>query len=231
MTMATNVSMGTINDILIRQENNIVLVLAVSLEGFHTMYANHGTPFKSEEIKDHWSQYGKEAANRGTWMHYLVELWLNRCPVSLASPEMQLFEAFVRELQELRAYRTEWQIFGEQEFLAGSIDFVASDVDGNLVLFDWKRTKDLGSKYENRFGEIMFSPLQHISDCCGQHYRLQLNCYRYLLQKYYGVIVSQMYVVGLNPDNGAKAYVDNVPVMESETEALMAWQRQQVHSM
>jgi len=33
-------------------------------------------------------------------------------------------------------------IFGEEERLAGSIDFVATDGAGKLHLFDWKRSKD-----------------------------------------------------------------------------------------
>ena len=40
-------------------------------------------------------------------------------------------------------FRTEWAIFSDAECLAGSIDFVARQQDGRLVLFDWKRSKGL----------------------------------------------------------------------------------------
>ena len=51
----------------------------------------------------------------------------------------------------LSAFRTEWTIYEESEQLAGSIDFVAMDGEGHLVLFDWKRSKDLRTKYCNKF--------------------------------------------------------------------------------
>jgi hypothetical protein len=47
----------------------------------------------------------------------------------------------------LTSYRTEWTIFAEPEWLAGSIDFVAKAPDGRLVIFDWKRSKELPRPY------------------------------------------------------------------------------------
>ena len=186
-----------------------------------------GTPFSSTEIKLKWSSGGQEAANRGTWMHFTCELWLNRCPTPMCSTEMDLFMKFVQSLGGLRAYRTEWEIFGDQEWLAGSIDFVAeSVVDGSLVVVDWKRTKQLREKFDTRFNEHMLPPLTHLADCCGQHYRLQLNCYKYLLEKYYGRRVSTMLIVGLHPDVGSEPFIDHVSPMPSETEVLMSHQRE-----
>lgn len=51
-------------------------------------------------------------------------------------------ESKVQQLRGLRAFRTEWMIYAEQERLAGSIDFVAIDDKGELHLFDWKRSKE-----------------------------------------------------------------------------------------
>ena len=185
-----------------------------------------GVPLSPTEIKLKWSSGGQEAANRGTWMHFTCELWLNRCPTPMCSTEMELFMKFVQSLGGLRAYRTEWEIFGAQEWLAGSIDFVAeSVVDGSLVVVDWKRTKQLRHKFATRFGEQMLPPLTHIANCCGQLYRLQLNCYKYLLEKYYGRRVSSMLIVGLHRDVGSAPFVDCVPPMPSETEVLMSHQR------
>jgi len=108
--------------------------------------------------------------------------------------------------------------------LAGSIDFVAEDTNGNLVLFDWKRTKGLPDKYDNSY-KRMLPPLQHIRDCSGWHYRLQLSCYRYLLEKYYDRTVSGMFVVCTHPEHADCAFVDTVPVLQHETELLMQDQR------
>ena len=176
------------------------------------------------EIKAMWQAMGKEAANRGTWMHLQFEFWLNGAEVTEETAEMRMFFKFLRSLNGLTAYRTEWAIYGEEERLAGTIDFVAKDSNGRLVLFDWKRTKQITQRYFKSYHQ-MHEPLEHIADCVGLHYRLQLNCYKYLLQKYYGFEVSDLYVVCTHPDNGDKPFVDLVPVMLLETEALMNIQK------
>jgi hypothetical protein len=101
--------------------------------------------------------------------------------VDESTAETRMFLRFVGSLSGLTAYRTEWAIFGEQEWLAGSIDFVAETALGRLVLFDWKRSRNLRAKYTNRWRR-MKTPLAHLADCAGAHYRLELNCYRYTLE-------------------------------------------------
>ena len=179
------------------------------------------------EIKDMWEANRKEAANRGTWMHLQFELWLNCAEVPEDTAEMRMFLKVMRSLKGMSAFRTEWAIYGDEERLAGTIDFVAKDPWGRLVLFDWKRTKQIAGKYSNVYRR-MLEPLEHIEDCAGSHYRLQLNCYKYLLQKYYGFEVSALFVVCTHPDNGDSAFVDRVPVMLVETEALMNTQKRRV---
>ena len=74
----------------------------------------------------------------------------------------------------------------EEERLAGSIDFVAQAADGTFLIIDWKWSKNLQSKFSNDF-QRMKSPLSHLDDCAGNHYSLQLNVYKYLLEKYCSV--------------------------------------------
>ncbi|CAJ1399189.1 unnamed protein product [Effrenium voratum] len=125
-----------------------------------------------EEIKVHWRENGETAAAAGTWVHLLCECVLNGGTVTGVSEEMRSFNAFLRSTQPLIAYRTEWCIWASAEKIAGSIDFVAQDAQGDLVLFDWKRTKGLPDKFENRFA-CMKPPLGHLPDATGVKYRLQ----------------------------------------------------------
>ncbi len=94
------------------------------------------------QIEAKWEDNRVRAAGAGTWMHWCFEAWINRVPIPEDSQEFQLFRAFTHTLGGLTAFRTEWTIYGDEEWLAGSIDFVAEDSDGTLVLFDWKRSKD-----------------------------------------------------------------------------------------
>ena len=148
----------------------------------------------TREIKWKWDANRTEAANRGTWMHYQMERWINWAPACVESEEMAMLLKFTRQLGGLTAYRTEWAIFAEAERLAGSIDCVATDASGRLLIFDWKRSRDLRAKYSSPFN-VMLYPCEHLDDCQGNHYRLQLNCYKYMLEKYYGKVVSGTYVV------------------------------------
>ena len=136
---------------------------------------------------------------------------------------------FIATLKGLTAFRTEWMIFGEEERLAGSIDFVATDAAGELTLFDWKRSRGLQNKYPGHglchAIRQMLPPLEHLADCSGVHYRLQLNCYKYILQKYYGARVAKMLVVCTHPENLEGPFVDPVPDMQNDVERLMEHQR------
>ena len=71
----------------------------------------------------------------------------------------------------------------------------------------------------------MQEPFQSLDDCQGNHYKVQLNGYAYLLEKYYGLKVVGMYVVCTHPDNGTAAFVDRVPFMKAQVERMMEYQR------
>ncbi len=70
--------------------------------------------------------------------------------------------------------------------------------------------------------------LSHLDDCVGVHYWLQINAYRYIIEKYYSMSVAGMYVVCTHPDNEIDAFVDSVPRMARETEIMMEYQRARV---
>ena len=175
------------------------------------------------EIIEKWRINKEEAARRGTWMHWTFEAHLNQVSVHKESKEFQLFSKFLSTLRGLTAFRTEWAIFAEHEGLAGSIDFVTRDEYGNMHIYDWKRTKNLRRKFTNLWDSMTY-PLDNLSDCQGNHYRVQLNIYKWMLERYYGVRVAAMSVVCLHPDNGDQPFVDVVPIIP-EIDELMHIQR------
>ena len=64
--------------------------------------------------------------------------------------------------------------------------------------------------------------LSHIPDAVGWKYRLQLNLYKYIVEKYYGFNVSRMHVVNIHPDAVEEPFVDEVPNMQAEIQSIMA---------
>eukprot|EP00439_Symbiodinium_sp_Y106_P041440 s3484_g5.t1 len=119
-----------------------------------------------EEILQQWQLCGREAADRGTEAHYQIELWLNRDGCRLEEMEVQHSLQFMALLAQsgAKAFRTEWRIFGEEEDLAGSIDFAARLPHGGLVLVDWKRSDKLEKGLRNAFRR-MAAPFEHLHDC------------------------------------------------------------------
>ena len=179
-------------------------------------------PLSPEEIKQLWRRNAREAATRGTRMHLQIEVLLNGGSAQGDCWELRLFARFLREYPlPLIAFRTEWCIFAEEEKLAGCIDFVAKCSTREVILFDWKRTKQLRNKYSNPWAS-MRHPLSHLADSAGVHYRLQLNLYKFILEKYYDLKVRAMHVVCLHPDNCDHGpLLDTVPDMLVEAKATL----------
>ena len=177
-----------------------------------------------QEICDLWAQARRVGAARGTWMHAQIECLLNGGCVTSCSLEVAKFLRFVADggLGSACVFRTEWRIYATDESVAGSIDFVAREPNGSLVLFDWKRARKLHEK-DNSFGKFMKSPVSHVPDAALFQYRLQLNLYKWILERYYSMHVAAMYVVSLHPDD--RTYVDNVPDMQADANAIMTYQR------
>jgi hypothetical protein len=182
-----------------------------------------GTPYTEAEIKAKWDTIGVYARNRGTWMHYNIERFLNNLQFSSKVEEMRHFLAFYEDFikaRDLQPFRTEWRIAAAVLSLAGSVDFVGRFPDGTYALLDWKRAKNLEAGLQNNFNRKAAYPLEHLDDCEGNKYFLQLNMYKHLLERYYGVNVSYMGVVSLHP-NLPSYFLADAPVMADEVDAMI----------
>jgi ATP-dependent exoDNAse (exonuclease V) beta subunit len=160
----------------------------------------------AEEIKKAWDENGKEASGAGTLMHLSIEQYLNGAEHLIteetkATPEWRYFMNFWNAHgHDLVPYRTEWEVWAEEYRLTGSIDMVFyRKSDDSYVIYDWKRSKDI--KVNNDFGGRALYPLDHLHDTNYWHYSLQLNVYRWFLETYYGLKISDMYLIILHPNN------------------------------
>ena len=185
-----------------------------------------------DEVLCLWEKIKQEAANSGTWMHATLEHHYNGHPTEAGRMRGE-FDAATNVIESigiLETYRTEWCIYATEEDLAGSIDLVLRDpVSNMLYLVDWKRSEKLQDKYQS-FGKYMKPPLQHTGDCQGEHYRLQLNIYKWILEKYYGVQVSGLKVVCVHPRYLPDGFVDDVPDMQDTISALTQSRRDSVQA-
>ena len=90
--------------------------------------------------------------------------------------------------------------------------------DGTLAIYDWKRAESI--KDENKWQKGL-GPINHLPDTNYWHYSLQLNVYRYIIQKYYGFTVSELALVILHPINPSYK-VMKLNLMDEEVQDMMA---------
>jgi hypothetical protein len=130
------------------------------------------------------------------------------------------FHSFILAHPHLKPYRAEWMIFDEDVKLAGSIDMVYENPDGTLMIYDWKRCKEI--KKNNSFGEFALTEcINHLPDTNYWHYALQLNTYKAILEAKYEKKVTQMCLVCLHP-NLPSYQIWKVPVLANEMKELFA---------
>ena len=171
-----------------------------------------------DEIKAEWDKNREEAATAGTKLHYDIECYYNNVPHTNDSQEYTYFLNFVKAFPRLTPYRTEWMVWDKDLKFAGSIDMVFENPDGTLMIYDWKRSKEI--KKTAPF--LKFSKtdcIEHIPDTNFWHYSLQLNTYKALLEKNYGKKVTEMYLVCLYPENN-DYQLWKVPEMKNEINEL-----------
>jgi hypothetical protein len=195
----------------------------------------------AEEIKKQWSDKGAASSAAGTRMHLDIERFYNAMPIGtldendslsegltglaidkwVPNPgtEWEYFCNYHRKIgSQFRPWRTEWLVFDEEHRVAGSIDMVYMKSDGTLAIYDWKRIEEL--KTENGW-QSGLGPVAHLPDTNYWHYSLQLNVYRYILQKHYGFVVSELALVVLHPGNSSWR-VAKLNFMDEEVAGMMA---------
>jgi ATP-dependent exoDNAse (exonuclease V) beta subunit len=177
-----------------------------------------------EEIKKTWNDSGKEASTRGTAMHLAIEQFLHGSskqidPTNYDTIEWKYFMNFWRDVEDdLVPYRSEWEVWMKEYLLCGSIDmvFFSKKLDG-YVIYDWKRSKDI--KTANNFSNG-FGPVSHLPDCNYWHYTLQLNIYKYFLERFYGLVFKDLCLVILHPDNKNYRLI-RLNILDDEVEGML----------
>lgn len=180
----------------------------------------------AEAIKNQWDTNGNVSRTLGTKLHDDIERTIDGQAVVNTNPEYGYFLNYRdQKLTENTPYRTEWTIFDEDHKLAGSIDYAAIRPDGSIDLYDWKRSKEIKM---DGYGEYALTPcIRHIPNSNYWKYSLQLNIYRDILERCYGLKINSMTIVCLYPGN--KSYLEfDVPRMDDEMRQLLEDRKQKM---
>lgn len=164
-----------------------------------------------QEIKDQWKLNRIQSASLGTSLHQYIEDTYNQkehtekqMKTSEENIEYSYFLNFLNDHPELVPYRTEWTIYDEYYKISGSVDMTYIDEDGMISIYDWKRCKKI--EQTNQYRKFAKFPNSDLDDNNYTHYCLQLNIYKFILERNYNVKIKDMYLVAFHPENPLQNY-------------------------
>ena len=178
-----------------------------------------GSLMTDQEIFDSWTTNGKVASARGTLLHYHAEAFCNGIPVEPPhSLEFKMIVLLVEVLREMgyTPFRTEVCVIHMGLCCAGQIDALFVRNDGSLALIDWKRSK---VTFDKCFRSLL-PPLEHIPDCNGYLYMLQLALYKYICESEYEMNIESMFLGVVHPSQD-KPRLIRMPYMREEIEMII----------
>jgi hypothetical protein len=180
-----------------------------------------------------WAKTGQAAARLGTLLHRYIELDYNDAlhlwkDEDVTGIEYEYFRVFKRHMQELgyRAYRTEFKLFDEEYKVAGMIDMLFYHPEKNIYsIYDWKRSKEI-----KHFGfKKGTGPCSKLQDCNYNHYSLQLNSYKWLIERNYDIKIHNMAIVVFHPNNDS--YLEfQLPDLQEEVSAILELRKTNIYS-
>ena len=199
-------------------------------------YARYHIPV--EESLEQWDRIGRIASEVGTFVHLQTENYFQRgffentCPFTYngkteeisVEREKQHFLHFIEDYR-IRPYRQEWPVYDKELNIAGTIDLICRESDGEFTIYDWKRSgkvvNTLGAPIVEGFGGKRGFNGINLPDTSFYHYCIQQNLYRYMLETHYGIRVKAMNLVVLCPDYSTY-YVASVPKMDEVIQQIIS---------
>ena len=168
------------------------------------------------EILKKWDDLGKKARDLGTELHEQIENFYNSKEYIRSKELDKFFKFHKNHIQDkYKPHRTEWRIFDEDKNLAGTVDMVYEKENGELFIFDWKRSKKIinsdGSIEKNNPFENGLNGLSHLPSSDYVKYCLQQNIYKNILESKYDKKVSSMNLLILHP------HLDNYHIIQVES--------------
>ena len=149
-----------------------------------------------EVILERWSVKRDLACELGTYLHQGLEDSMNGVTPELdfnkyaKAKIVSKFIAEVLDAGKITPVMVEPIAYSVEHGIAGQVDLVGKTSKGQFV-FDWKTNEELKRK---NFYQKMKIPFRHLDDCNFNHYQIQLNTYRELLQLD-GVQIDGMFIV------------------------------------
>ena len=138
-----------------------------------------------------------ERRDHGSKIHKEIEDFIKSGKVATEQKSLDAIDWLERNSLE-KELKSEAIIFSKELKIAGSIDVLIHDKKNNsYVILDWKTSKSIPKTSFN--GKMGIHPAtRHLMDCKFIHYSMQLSFYRYILEMYYGLLISDQLIAHLD---------------------------------
>lgn len=179
-----------------------------------------------EDVLREFQTLRDEAAVLGTELHLQIENYLTKKQFDDSLPEFQYFMNFEKDKiipKGLTFIEAEKKIFYHKYNVAGTVDCLFKNSEGKYVMVDWKRSKKLivkgTNKPDKRGFPIEIEGLNTLTNCSYYRYCIQQNMYKYILEKEYNIIISEMILAVLH-ENYPNYHTIKLPEMVKETRTI-----------
>jgi hypothetical protein len=171
----------------------------------------------AEELLAEWGFKGDFSRTKGTLLHnYAENHWQNKIyPIDYTTHDEKFGEGLMKErLEECIRMFKEFYLKAKKNLIPVAMELVIGDADigiGGMVdclfwndkyneyqIWDYKTNKEIAeySKYKKR----MKMPINFLHDCELEAYSIQLNLYKYIIQKNTDIKIGKCFLVHIHEE-------------------------------
>ena len=187
-----------------------------------------------QQVLDEWAYKRDFSCSKGTTCHeYAQSLWSGEewkfkdfdgsknyeIAVDLIQNQAVNFKNDYQE--HLEHLIDELPIGSEEYNIASCVDHLFyNKLTGGLVLVDYKTNSLMEGYNKKAYKKAMKVPLSHINDDALHHYHIQLSIYKFLIEKYTGLKVDEMFIVYMS-ENIENYEIIEITYLKKEVEEIL----------
>ena len=191
-----------------------------------------------KQVLDEWAYKRDFSCEKGTTCHeWSQSLWSGAEYKPLLFDESKEYMSaldkirnqavnFKNDYQEHLEHLIDELPIGSEEFnIASCVDHLFyNKLTGGLVLVDYNTNSLMEGYNKKAYKKAMKVPLSHINDDALHHYHIQLSIYKFLIEKYTGLKVDEMFIVYMS-ENIENYEIIPIPYLYEEVRKILELRR------
>ena len=187
-----------------------------------------------QEILTDWKYKNDFACNKGSTCHeYVQSLWSKKLYAQLLFDESKEYidaitkiknqaDNFYNDYKDKLEHIIDECVIGSNEYdIASAVDHLfINKLTEELVLVDYKTNKYLTGYNKKAYSKKMKIPIEDINDDSLHHYYIQLSLYKFIIEKYTNLKISEMFIVYMSETIDNYEIIE-IPYLKNEVEKIL----------